>query len=204
MPPPRTGDLSASLAILGLLVERPDTVASVRIRLEQRFPDAHWGRTAVGNNLSSLVNQGHIRLVKKGHTKALNSYEATAGGVAHFRKWIRESVAVPLVLRDGMQGKLSFSTQDDLLGLIETIRQEEAAYKRRYAVAHLRSLEIMQLRHRSAGGADYEAMIIGVMALDEAKLWGLHVKRLQELLDALEKLSEGLPALRAVREVADG
>ena len=219
MPTPRTGDLSASLAVLGLLIERPDTVAGVRIRLEQRFPDAHWGRTAVDNNLASLVRQRHVQLAREGHRPTLSSYAATAAGVAHFRKWIRESVAVPPVLRDGLQGKLSFSTQDDLLALIETIRREKQAYRQRYATAHRRSLQMRRLQHHSAGGElGYDALVRGVMVADEAKLWGLNVDRLGELLEALERLAEDLPesgtgaatgavsraAPRAVRRAADG
>ena len=199
MPPPRTGDLSASLAVLGLLVERPDTVAGVRIRLADRFPHAHWSRQTVDNNLPSLVKQKHARLVREGHKPGLNRYEATAEGVAHFRGWVR-GTTMPPALRDTLHGKLSFSTRDDLLVRIETIRQEEKAYRELYAAAHRRSREMRRLLHRSAGGeTDWGAIWQGVLVGDEAKWWGLNVERLQELLEVLEGVLERLPASRAMR-----
>jgi hypothetical protein len=74
--------------------------------------------------------------VKKGPagTSSLDSYEATSEGVAQVRTWIRESAVVPPVLRDSLQGKLAFSREEqDLLGLLKTVREEEDAYARRYA-----------------------------------------------------------------------
>ncbi len=199
MPPPRTGDLSASLVVLGLLVERPDTVAGVRIRLADRFPHAHWSRQTVDNNLPSLVKQKHARLVREGHKPGLNRYEATAEGVAHFRGWVR-GTTMPPALRDTLHGKLSFSTRDDLLVRIETIRQEEKAYRDLYAAAHKRSREMRRLQHRSVGGeTDWDAIWQGVLVGDEAKWWGLNVERLQELLEVLEGVFERLPASRAMR-----
>ena len=51
MPPPRTGDLSASLAILGLLVERPDTVANEgRASRAADSLKGVWGQRACGEH----------------------------------------------------------------------------------------------------------------------------------------------------------
>lgn len=203
MPAPRTGDLSASLAVLGLLAERLDTAAGVKIRLERRFPDAHWTRSAVDNTLPSLVKQGLIRLVKQGYKPGLSSYEATAEGAARVRRWVRESPAVPPVLRDGLLGKLSFSAREDLLPLVESIRQEVKANKQRYADVHRRfRQEARQFGGgRSVGGeADWDATVGGILVEYEAKLWGSKVKELQELLEGLEVLLEELPASRALRE----
>jgi DNA-binding PadR family transcriptional regulator len=191
--------------VLGLLVEQPDTVAGVGVRLVQRFPHARWSRSAVYTNLPSLVRQQHVRLVKEGHRPALNRYEATATGVAHFREWVRESAAVPPVLRDALQGKLAFSEREDLLALIETVRQEEEACRQKYATAHRRFLKARQLTHRSAGNdADWETMVRRVQVADEAKVWGLMVRRLQDLLEELEGLLGEIPASLNAGEAADG
>ncbi|HEY2202386.1 MAG TPA: hypothetical protein VGH56_10875 [Solirubrobacteraceae bacterium] len=203
MPSPRTGDLSASKAVLGLLVEQPDTVAGVGVRLAQRFPHARWSRSAVYTNLPSLVKQQHVRLVKEGHKPALNRYEATATGVAHFRGWLRESATVPPVLRDALQGKLEFSQREDLLALIETVRQEEEACGQKYAAAHRRFRKARELSHRPTEQAtDWEEMVRRVQVADEAKVWGLQVRRLQDLLEELEGLLEEIPPLLA-GEAAD-
>src|SRR5450759_3173227 len=58
MPPTRTGELSASMAILCLVVQQPDTVASVGLRLTETFPHARWSRNAAHGNLPSLAKQG--------------------------------------------------------------------------------------------------------------------------------------------------
>lgn len=204
----RTGDLSASVAVLGLLVEQPDTTAGIKIRLEDRFPDAHWAGAAVENNLTSLIKQEHVRLVKQGHRPALDRYEATSYGIAHFRRWVRETAIVPPVSRDALQGKLMFSEPDDLRGLIATVRDEEEACRRRYADAHRR---LVRARAHGEPGppadeGDWATLLGDVQVADEVNLWGSMVTRLRRLRQALEGLPVEVPSASAadVRGVADG
>jgi DNA-binding PadR family transcriptional regulator len=201
----RSGDLSVSMAVLGLLVEQPDTGAGVGVRLLQRFPRAGWSRSSVHNNLPSLIKQGHVRLVKEGHKPALNSYEATAQGVAHFRQWMRESVAMPPVLRDALQGKLAFSTPEDLPAFAESVRQEKEAYRQMYAAAHRRFRETLQHIPQAAGTeADWEEAIGDIQAADEAEFWGQMVTRRQRLLNALDGFLKTVPAWLSAQEAANG
>lgn len=194
-----------SIAVLGLLAERPDTVAGVRFRLVQRFPDAHWSRSAVYGCVPSLVKQEHVRLVKEGSKRALNLYEATSGGVAYFREWKRKSAMVPPVSRDALQGKLAFSTRDDLLALIGTVRAELDACKQKYTDVHRCYLEVTDLRHRSAGAAeDWSTMMLRVALADQAKLWAMEVRRRRDLLENLEGIRVELPDSLPVREAAGG
>jgi len=194
---PRTGEMSASMAVLCLLVERPDTVASLGVRLAQQFPDARWRRNAAHNNMSSLVNQGLVSLVKKapsGQPTSMDSYRATDAGVAEVRTWLRESAVVPPVLRDVLQAKLEFAhEEEDLLGLIQTVREEEDACAKRYADAHMNDMRVQQERRRLRSRGRRPSFHDGVRDVklaDEAALWGMMSKRLVKLRENLEDLLE--------------
>jgi DNA-binding PadR family transcriptional regulator len=205
MPPSRTGDLSASIAVLGLVVERPDTVASVGVRLGERFPRAYFSRNAAHNNLPSLARQGFVEVVNRGAEPSLDRYEATPSGLAHFQKWVRESTAVPPALRDALQGKLEFSGQGDLLALLKTVCEEEDACAREYAVAHRHASAARRLRHRSTGKhVDLSSRLRGIQIVDEANLWSLMVQRLRRLREELEELVEEMGAVPPQPGVRDG
>ncbi len=205
MPPSRTGDLSASMAVLGLVVEQPDTVASVGVRLGERFPRAHFSRNAAHNNLPSLVRQGFVRVVAEGPEPSLDRYEATSEGIVHFQKWVRGSAAVPPALRDALQGKLEFSTRDDLLGLLETVCEEEDACAREYAVAHRHANVARRFRHRlPRRQMDLSERLRGIQIVDEANLWSLMTQRLRRLREELEELLEEIEAAPVQREVGHG
>jgi hypothetical protein len=62
MPPTRTGELSASMAVLCLVVEQTDTVAGVGVRLARKFPDAWWSRNAAHNGRAADAEGpgGHV------------------------------------------------------------------------------------------------------------------------------------------------
>jgi DNA-binding PadR family transcriptional regulator len=201
----RTGDLSASIAVLGLVVERPDTVAGVGVRLGERFPRAYFSRNAAHNNLPSLERQGFVRVVDRGAEPSLDRYEATPSGVAHFQRWVRDSAAVPRALRDALQGKLVFSGRGDLLALLKTVCEEEDACAREFAVAHRRASAARRLRRRSAGRhVDLTARLQGIQVVDEANLWSLMAQRLRRLREELEELVEEIEAVPVRSGVGDG
>jgi hypothetical protein len=208
MASPRTNEMSASMALLCLLVERPDTVASLAVRLSQQFPDARWQRNAAHNNIGSLEKRGLARCVKKappGMPASMSSYEATGDGVVEVRTWVREFAVVPPVLRDALQAKLEFLREEaDLLGLIETVREEEDACARRYADAHTSDMRAQQIRRRlrtRGRQSSFRDRVLDVKLADEARLWGAMAKRLaalrENLEDVLEELRESPAALGA-------
>jgi hypothetical protein len=54
MAPSRSGEMSASMAVLCLLVDKsPDTTSSLGVRLAKQFPDARWSRSVAHNNMDS-------------------------------------------------------------------------------------------------------------------------------------------------------
>jgi hypothetical protein len=196
-----------SMAVLGLLVERADTVGGIGIRVVQRFPDAHWARSAVYGCVPSLIKQGHVRLVKEGGKRSLDRFGATSAGAAYFRAWMQKSAVVPLVSRDALQGKLAFSTREDLLPLIGAVREEVDACKQKYASAHKRSRQAADGEGSAGSASTWELRMLCVQLGDQAKLWGLELRRLQDLLEDLEGILGELPDLlpaREAREAAGG
>ncbi len=200
MAPPRKGDLTASMAILGLVVQRSDTVNSVGARLVERFPHAQWSRSVAHNSLPNLEKQGLVRLVEHGAERALDRYEATPAGAEEFHDWLRASSAAPLALRDAVHAKLELAEDDDMPDLIAAIRAEEDACAREFAAASSRLNVESQLKRLGAGAQDTGAETVGdndlrarvkrALLTDEAMLWGMRARRLRRLRRELEETVE--------------
>src|ERR1700689_5053899 len=96
------GDLTASMALLGLLIERPDTTANLRGRLDREFPHGRWSRSIVHGNVPSLARMGLISRIREGERPSMDVYEATPEGIVAWREWLRDSAKAPQPLRDAM------------------------------------------------------------------------------------------------------
>lgn len=198
MAPPRKGDLTASMAILGLVVQKIDTVNSLGARLVERFPHAQWSRSVAHNSLPSLEKQGLVRLVEHGAERALDRYEATDAGIEEFRDWLRASSAAPLALRDAVHAKLELAEEEDVPDLIAAIREEEEACAREFAAASSRlNVEWQLKRLGPANGAgpaqsttDLRGRVRRALMTDEAMLWGMRARRLRRLRRELEDTVE--------------
>jgi DNA-binding PadR family transcriptional regulator len=194
MAPPRKGDLTASMAILGLVVQKTDTVNSLGARLVERFPHAQWSRSVAHNSLPSLEKQGLVRLIEHGAERALDRYEATDAGAEEFRDWLRASSAAPLALRDAVHAKLELAGEEDVPDLIAAIREEEEACAREFAAASSRlNVEWQLKRLGPANGAgpgqsapDLPSRVRRALMTDEAMLWGMRARRLRRLRRELE------------------
>ncbi len=186
------------MAILGLVVQKTDTVNGLGVRLIERFPHAQWSRSVAHNSLPSLEKQGLVRMVDRGAERALDRYEATDEGVGEFREWLRTSSAAPLALRDAVHAKLEFAEERDVPDLILAIREEEEACAREFAAASSRLNVQWQLRrlgpvggieHR-VGDADLGGRVRHALMTDEAMLWGMRARRLRRLRQELEDTVE--------------
>jgi DNA-binding PadR family transcriptional regulator len=198
MAPPRKGDLTASMAILGLVVQRTDTVNSLGARLVERFPHAQWSRSVAHNSLPNLEKQGLVRMVERGAERALDRYEATDEGIEEFRDWLRTSSAAPLALRDAVHAKLELADEEDVPDLILAIREEEEACAREFAAASSRLNVEWQLkrlgspsvagrpRNGTGNGTDLGGRVRRALMTDEAMLWGMRARRLRRLRQELE------------------
>lgn len=190
------------MAILGLVVQKTDTVNGLGARLVERFPHAQWSRSVAHNSLPSLEKQGLVRMIEQGAERALDRYEATDEGVEEFRDWLRTSSAAPLALRDAVHAKLEFAEEEDVPDLILAIREEEEACAREFAAASSRlNVEWQLKRLGPADGAEHlgNAAALGgrvrrALMTDEAMLWGMRARRLRrlrrELEDSVEDVDE--------------
>lgn len=186
------------MAILGLVVQKIDTVNSLGARLVERFPHAQWSRSVAHNSLPSLEKQGLVRLVEHGAERALDRYEATDAGIEEFRDWLRASSAAPLALRDAVHAKLELAEEEDVPDLIAAIREEEEACAREFAAASSRlNVEWQLKRLGPANGAgpaqsttDLRGRVRRALMTDEAMLWGMRARRLRRLRRELEDTVE--------------
>ncbi len=180
--------MTASMAILGLVVQKTDTVNGVGTRLVERFPHAQRSRSVAHNSLPSLEKQGLVRLVEQGAERALDRYEATPDGIEEFRDWLRTSSAAPLALRDAVHAKLELAGEEDVPDLLLAIREEEQACAQEFAAASSR-LNLEGQRKRlgpHGGGTDLSGRVRSALMTDEAMLWGMRARRLRRLRRELE------------------
>jgi DNA-binding PadR family transcriptional regulator len=181
------------MAILGLVIQQPDTVASVGVRLEERFPRAQFARSAAHNTLPSLAKRGLVTMVQAGPEPSLDRYAATNEGVELFREWLHESSAGPPALRDAVHAKLELAKEEDLLALIQAIREEERACAEECAPPHARLIAQQRLyRLQPSGGSNWNEKVRSALMVDEALLWGMRARRLQRLRMELEDPGEEL------------
>lgn len=182
----RTGELTASIAMLGLLVQQPDTIASLAGRLAERFPNECWSRSSVHKNMPSLVSRGLVRARRHGQG-TIEVYEVTEAGFEQFRQWLRRSSEELPALRDAVRARLELAEQDDLPMLLAAINEETAICIEQYET--LRGRYAMECRLGRMGlGAerDFRARVKAALLVDEIILWGSRIKRLQRLRRELE------------------
>lgn len=190
---PRTGEISSSMAVLGLVVQRPDTIAGVALRLSQTFPRAYWSPAAAHNSMPDLAKRGLLRVVSQGSESTLDLYEATVEGIAEFSKWMVRLIVLPPALRDGLQARLEFIDQGEPAALLEMVREAQRGCRLEYAEAHKRWKAFTNLGRRQEGQDVTSAQVLshelkGVQLMDEVMLWGAQAKRLTNLCEQLEGL----------------
>lgn len=180
--------------VLGLVIQRQDTVAGVARRLADRFASARFPKTAAHCNLPSLADKGLVRLTGEGPNgeTTRDRYEATPEGIQHFRDWLCNTELPPIV-RDALQCKLELLEREDLAALIELVREEEEAYTAACDIARARVLREQRARRIQGEPVDWQTRLGGIRNKDEATLWGLMARRLERLCNELEKLLEGVP-----------
>jgi DNA-binding PadR family transcriptional regulator len=194
MPRVRKGDLSAKMAIMGLLVERPDTINGVKARLGEKFSEAKWSPTVAYGSVAALADDGYLRIAAGGGERSLDLYEATEKGEVWFRRWLGEFS--PPVVRDTLRAKLRYvDDENELLAIIAAIReQEEAAFQSSEGA----TMSLNKARRRgefgTPQGEDWEGRLRYALLSDEVLLWqnwGERLKRLRENLEGPQEQLEG-------------
>jgi DNA-binding PadR family transcriptional regulator len=195
MPALSANDLTPQMLVLGLVIQQPDTVAGIGRRLADEFASARFSRSSAYKNLPPLADQGYVRLVEEGESRSLNVYEATTKGVKYFQKWLG-STRLPPMIRDVLHVKLKFLAQEDIVELLEVVREEEHAYTKACEIAQTRVLQEQRWRRRKRAQWDWCARLRHIQRKDEVNLWSLMSLRLERLREDLEELLEEASAAR--------
>jgi hypothetical protein len=210
MPHKRTVGLSAGEAVLGLVIERPDTAAGLGQRLVERFRSARFTRSTAHNALSRLARQGLVRAAQlpedapgsgyepgpgEGPRASADAaterrYEATPLGVEHFRAWLRASRAAAPALREEWQAKVEFCGPEDVPLLIDALRAEERACAHMFAAIQGRLSEAELLAPDPTAVRQWSELAREAVLRDEAAMWGMRFKRLERLRLRLEEMRE--------------
>ncbi len=191
MPRKRTVGLSAGEAVLGLVIEQPDSASQLGRRLVERFRSAQFTRSTGHNALARLARQGLVRVVADGGAPGEEErYEATPQGVAHFSTWLRSSSTAAPALREELQAKIAFCAPEDLPRLVEAICAEERACASMFAAAQgrLSAAELLAPRGRATGARRWSELARQAVLRDEAAMWGMRFKRLERLRARLEEM----------------
>jgi hypothetical protein len=138
---PHPDELPGHMAVLGLVIERPNqTVAWYARALDRRFPRAGFSRATAYNALPQMA-RGTKRRVRCTHEAgerdgSMDRYEAIPFGHDAFRSWMsRPPTAIPAV-RQAMYGRIELARLEDLPRLVGVVREEEAIATDLYAQAN--------------------------------------------------------------------
>jgi DNA-binding PadR family transcriptional regulator len=184
----RRGEFSASTAVLGLLIDEPDSVAGLTRRLAAQFPQARFGRNAAYKAMPTLERQDLVRVLEKGRRRSLDRYAPTQKGRDSFRERLRASSAVVPAVRDALRARLEHVCDEtELREVVAAVREQEEACIGEYAGARKRFAEHTAARRLGkVGTGDLRETIDRALMIDEAVLWGTRARRLQRLRESLQ------------------
>jgi DNA-binding PadR family transcriptional regulator len=132
------GDLTASMAILGLLVSRPDTASGLQRRLAREYPHGRWSRSIAYGDVQNLVKRGLIRKVKRGEQESEHVYEASPSGLAALKAELRAAASTLAPMREALHLWLEHSSEADMPEILNVIEELEEAARAEYAEASAR------------------------------------------------------------------
>ncbi len=179
--------MTASIAILGLVVRRGDTVAGIRERLTGHFPHAGWSESVVYSDLPSLAKQGFVRLIERGEKRGQDSYESTPAGVAHFGEWLRECSEGAPALHDATRARLELCEDEDLPVMLPLLREEQRICADRFDRLRWRLNRARRFGHLGPpDGSEGRGRLLHALAVDDMMVWGGRALRLKRLIEAIE------------------
>jgi len=179
----KTDQLSATIAVLGLLAEKPDTVGGLSARLQERFRTARFARNAAHNSIELLERRRLVEKQRDGSTATRLLYRPTERGLEELRSWQRSYSGAAAPQRDGLHARLSFAEQDELRGLLASVEEELTNTIDEYNRVREDARWFDGGRRRGAGWEERMALLL---LDDEAAIWLGRMRRLQRLQQTLE------------------
>lgn len=181
------GDLTPSMAVLGLLCERPDSASRIGVRLERRYPHGRWAKTTNYAIFLELAERGAIEKLRPGMTAPDDVYKTTSLGATEFKEWLREAVKAPPRIRDPMQAWVQQSDESELPELIQTISEMKESWRAEYEKAQERlKTELKFGRLGPSDGSDWPGRARYAVLEDMMKMCSQQVKRCMALQARLE------------------
>ena len=196
----RKGNLTASMAILGLLIQQADTTTSIKRRLDREYPHGRWSRSIAYNNIKSLADHGLIRKVRRGETASEDLYEATPEGIAAFRALLSKAAREPPPVRDALQLWLEYSDESELPEILKVIKEFEEIARMEYSAAMTRqSIESSLGNFGPLDGSDWNGRMREALLDERVMRCGQQALRLKKLRDKLQIKDQGLHTPAAER-----
>jgi DNA-binding PadR family transcriptional regulator len=183
---PVKGDLTASMAILGLLIQQPDMPSHVRVRLAREFPHGRWSRSIAYNDIRELAKHDLIRRIRRGERHSEDIYEATPAGRAALKEWLRDAAKAPPAVRDAMLLWLEHSDESELPEILEVVRELEGIARSEFEAAQTRlNTERALGRLGPEDGSDWHGRMRDAVLSDLVLMCGERCRRLMRLRQRL-------------------
>src|SRR5579872_2201598 len=196
---PHRDELPAHMAVLGLVIERPNqTVAWYANALAQRFPRARFGKPIAYNALRQMArgDAARVRCTHEtgGQDGALDRYEPIAKGHDIFQSWMfRPPTAIPAV-RQALYGRIALARLEDLPRLIRVVREEEVIATHLYENANKELRELKDRRRNRSEvrktRAEFERRIHETWLVVGPLHWSSRAALCLMVLDCLEDIAQ--------------
>jgi hypothetical protein len=162
MPRSKPGELPGQMAVLGLVIERPNqTVSYYAQALDRRFPHARFVKSTAYNALKQMGEGSSVRVERAygapGDDGADGRYAPTQRGREVYRLWMYSSPTPEPPLREAIYGRIELAGIEHLPQLIRYAREEERIATDLYAEASekLRKQETKRKHRALYGQVDY-------------------------------------------------
>lgn len=190
--------LPASMALLGLVIERPNqTVSEIARAFDERFERARFVRSTAYTTLQQMSRGRSVRVKRTyehpGDDRTLDCYAPTELGRVVFREWMLSPPGTPAV-REAIYGRIELARTDDLSRLIEVVRQEEHVAISFYEQAsrRLRAHETgrRERQHARRRAEDVERAIRSTLLYVDPLFWSSRASLCGLIIERLEEIAE--------------
>jgi len=189
----RKGSLTASMVILGLLIQQPDTTTSIKKRLDREYPHGRWSRSIAHNDIKKLARDGLIRRVRRDGTAAEDLYEATPEGIVAFKALLSKAAREPPPVRDALLLWIKHSDESELPEILKVVKGFEEIARREYSAAmSLESIERSLGNFGPMDGSDWNGRMREALLEERVLRCGQEALRLKKLREKLENNDQGL------------
>jgi len=178
------------MAILGLVIERPDeTVSKIATLFTERFHYARFSPSTVYNTLPRLADHGSAQrtyVAQPGQKpSAEDRYEATERGVDAFREWVRDFAMEPTPMRDAFYCRMEFAELGDFPLMDESLERELKMCREEFVAtrAGLLSLGVTDLALD-----DLKTELRITLVHDQNIYWGFQIRRIERLRRRLTEI----------------